>query len=379
MTAFKSLNTPVHRASTVVFDDTAAFLARRTQLFDGFSYGLYGTPTTRALESAVAHIEGGARSMLLPSGLAALTHPMLALLAPGDHVLVADCVYGPTRDHSQTTLRRLGMRVDFFAADAQDIRPLLGESTRLVVVESPGSYSMELQDIAALCKQAHAIGALVIADNTWGFGSTKLFEHGVDIVATALSKYAGGHSDVCMGAVTVADDTLFRTLKTFFAGVGAGVSSDDAYLVQRGLASLDVRLAEHARRGLAVSSWLRGQPGVAEVLHPADPRDRHHERFARWFTRGNGLVSFVPERQELAALAAMIDGFEHFRIGASWGGTESLVALTDLSAARTVQACPAPHYLVRLHIGLEPFEPLLDDLSSGLQRLRRAPGDATVS
>ena len=372
---FNALNVAVHRASTVVFDSTAAFMARRSQLFDGFSYGLYGTPTTRALETTVARIEGGTRSMLLPSGLAALTHCTLALLTSGDQVLVADCVYGPTREHCASTLRRLGIRVDFFAPDAADIRTLMDERTRLVILESPGSYSMEIQDIAALCQQAHAGGALVMADNTWGFGSTDLFAHGVDIVATAVSKYASGHSDVCMGSVTVRDEALFRKLKAFFAALGAGVSSDDAYLVQRGLSTLDVRLAEHARRGVAVSRWLRQQPGIEAVLNPADPDDGGYARFQRFFLRGNGLVSLVPRRQDLPALAAMIDGLAHFRIGASWGGTESLVALADLSAARSVRARAAGSFVVRLHIGLEPFDTLLEDLRLGLERLRAFPAD----
>lgn len=371
--SFNALNVAVHRASTVVFDTTAAFMARRAQLFDGFSYGLYGTPTTRALETTVARIEGGTRAMLLPSGLAALTHPTLALLTSGDQVLVADCVYGPTREHCASTLRRLGIRVDFFAPDAADIRPLMDERTRLVILESPGSYSMEIQDVAALCEQAHGGGALVMADNTWGFGSTDLFAHGVDIVATALSKYASGHSDVCMGSVTVRDEALFRKLKSFFAALGAGVSSDDAYLVQRGISTLEVRLAEHARRGVAVSRWLRQQAGIEAVLNPADPDDSGYPRFQRYFRRGNGLVSFVPQRQELDALAAMIDGLAHFRIGASWGGTESLVALADLSAARTVRARAAGSFVVRLHIGLEPFDALLEDLRLGLDRLRGFP------
>ena len=370
---FNALNVAVHRASTVVFPSTAAFMARRSLLFDGFSYGLYGTPTTRALEAAVARIEGGTRAMLLPSGLAAITHPTLALLTPGDQVLVADCVYGPTREHCAATLRRLGIRVDFFAPDAADIRPLMDARTRLVILESPGSYSLEIQDIAALCEQAHAAGALVMADNTWGFGSSDLFTHGVDIVATALSKYASGHSDVCMGSVTVRDEALFRKLKAFFAALGAGVSSDDAYLVQRGLSTLQVRLAEHARRGVVVSQWLRRQPGIAAVLNPADPDDDGHARFQRFFKRGNGLVSFVPQRQDLPALAAMIDGLAHFRIGASWGGTESLVALADLSAARSVRARAAGNCIVRLHIGLEPFDDLLEDLRLGLGRLLAFP------
>lgn len=367
---FSALNVPVHRASTVLFENTTAFLARRSELFDGFSYGLYGTPTTRALEEEVAGIEGGSRTIVVPSGLAALTHSILALLGPADHLLVADCVYGPTRDFCASTLKRLGMRVGFFAADSADISASLEQGTRLVVLESPGSYTLEIQEIAAIARQAHEKGALVLADNTWGFGNGQLFDHGVDIVASALSKYASGHSDVCMGAVTVRDESLFRRLKAFFAGLGTGVSSDDAYFVQRGLRTLDVRLDEHARRGLEVSRWLRGQEGIACVLNPADPGDPGFERFQRYFRRGNGLVSFVPVRDDLGALAHFIDGLQHFRIGASWGGTDSLVALADLSGARSYRPSGAGRYIVRLQVGLEPFEPLLADLAQGIERLR---------
>lgn len=371
--AFRSLTPAVHRASTVVFEDTASFLARRSRLFDGFSYGLYGTPTTRALEQAVAAVEGGTRSIVVPSGLAAITQPALALLAPGDQVIVADCVYGPTREHSASLLRRWGVRVDFMPAEADSIAGMLTDRTRLVILESPGSYSLEIQDLAAIASQAHAVGARVLADNTWGFGSSRLFEHGVDVVSTALSKYAAGHSDVCMGAITVRDEALFRQLKTAVAAMGLGVSGDDAYLVMRGLATLDVRLDIQAAHALEASRWLRAQSGVARVMNPADPEDGGHARFARYFSRGNGLVSFVPERQDLGALAAMIDGLQRFRIGASWGGTESLVALADLSTARSAPQRAVPMYVVRLHFGVEPVEPLLQDLAAGLARLRAAP------
>jgi cysteine-S-conjugate beta-lyase len=229
---------------------------------------------------------------------------------------------------------------------------------------------MEMQDIAAICAQAHAAGALVLADNTWGFGSSRLFGHGVDIVATALSKYASGHSDVCMGSISVAVEPLFRQLKTFVAGLGSGVSSDDAYLTHRGLHTLDVRLDEQARRGIELSAWLRRHPAVEQVMNPADPEDAAHARFCASFSRGNGLLSFIPKVQDPQALAAMIDGMCCFRIGASWGGTESLVALADLSAARTVRARRAGQFIVRLHLGLEDFAALKADVAGALERLQ---------
>lgn len=366
---FNALNVPVHRASTLVFESTETFLSRKMKLFDGFSYGLYGTPTTKALEVQIASTEGGTRALLLPSGLAALTHAMLAFLDAGDHILVADCVYGPTREFCETTLKKMGVAVTFFAAGADSVRSLIVPQTKLILLESPGSFSSEIQEIAAICEQAHAAQIRVLMDNTWGFGNTRMFDHGVDIVCTALSKYASGHSDVCMGSVTVKDEGLYRKLKTFVAGMGSGVSSDDAYLVMRGLSTLEIRLAEHARRGLELTNWLRNRAEVLAVLNPAAAKDPYHSRFARYFTGGNGLISVILKNHNLDAISAMLDGFRHFRIGASWGGTTSLVALSDLSGVRSVEPRAQGSYILRLHMGLEAEQPLYDDLEAGFARL----------
>ena len=367
--AFNALNLPVHRASTLVFDSTEKFLSRKSQLFDGFSYGLYGTPTTKALEGQIASIDGGARALLLPSGLAALTHAMLALLDTGSHILVADCVYGPTREFCETTLKKMGVAVTFFAAGADSVRSLIVPQTKLSLLESPGSFSSEIQEIAMICEQAHAAQVRVLMDNTWGFGNSRMFDHGVDIVCTSLSKYASGHSDVCMGSVTVNDEGLYRKLKTFVAGMGSGVSSDDAYLVMRGLSTLEIRLSEHARRGLELTEWLRKRAEVLAVLNPAAEKDAFHSRYFRYFSGGNGLISVILKDQNLHAISAMLDGFRHFRIGASWGGTTSLVALSDLSGVRSVEPRPQGNYVLRLHMGLEPEEALYDDLEAGFARL----------
>lgn len=367
--SFKSLSVPVHRASTLLFDSAETFLQRRANLFDGYSYGLYGTPTTRALEQRVAEIEGGSRSVVVPSGLASITHALLALLNSGDHILVADCVYGPTREFVLTVLTRLGIEVGFIPADAATITDHLRPTTRLVLLESPGYYTMEIQDIAPICQEAHAAGCLVLLDNAWGFGASSMFTHGVDILCTPLSKYASGHSDVCMGAITTQDEALFRQIKTFTAGIGSGVSADDAYLVLRGLESLQVRLAEHARRGLHVSEWLAQQPQVIRVLNPALPDDAQHARFDKYFRSGNGLLSVLLKDAKLPEISAMLDGYGHFRIGGSYGGTHSLVAIADLSNARTLSPAPGNGLVVRYHIGLEPLDMLLDDLGKGMERL----------
>lgn len=284
---FAPLTVPVHRASTLLFHSTSDFLNRRERLFDGYSYGLYGTPTARTLEEEVAVIEGAGRTIVVPSGLAAITHSLLALCRSGDHILVADCVYGTTRTFVRDALSKYGVAVDFFPARAGSVARELRANTKVVLLESPGYYTMEIQDIAAIASEAHAAGAYLMIDNSWGFGASNMFEHGVDISCVALSKYAGGHSDLCMGAISVKDESLFRKLKAFVAGAGLGVSSDDAYLVLRGLTTLQVRLAEHARRGLALSQWLSSQPAVERVLNPALPNDPSNERFQRFFKASN--------------------------------------------------------------------------------------------
>jgi len=368
---FAALTVPVHHASTLTFATTRAFLDRRTQLFDGYSYGLYGTPTTRALEDMVARIEGGRRSIAVPSGLAAVTGPLLALLRAGDHVLIADCVYGSTRDFCTELLEGMGVGVTFFPGDADSIAGLLTPATRLVLLETPGYYTMELQDIDAIAREAHAVGALVMADNSYGFGLSNLFAHGVDIVATALSKYGAGHSDLCMGSITVADDALFRRLKLAISRLGIGIAAADAYLAIRSLQTLPVRLAEHARRTAPVVDWLAQRPEVAAVLYPhttGPQRDRH----ARFFSSGHGLLAMRLRQASIARVSAMLDAMQVFRIGASWGGVHSLIAPFDLSAARRTASPQQEGWLLRLHIGLEPLDGLLADLDAGLARFNAA-------
>jgi cystathionine beta-lyase len=369
MPEFNALNMPVHRASTLTYSSARDFLNRFERMMDGFSYGLYGTPTGRALEKQIAEIEGGEHCMLLPSGLAAVTHPLLALLKHGDHVLLADCVYGPTRDLCTSLLAQYGITHTFFPSDASTIEPWLNDETQMVVLESPGSYTMEIQDIAAIAHQAHKNGALVLMDNAWGFGQIDCFQHGVDIVASALSKYASGHSDICMGACTVKDRQLFEKLKMSFIGLGTGVAADDAYLVMRGLQTLNVRLAEHEKRGYAVAKWLDSQPSVSRVFFPALESDPQHERFKRYFSGANGVISFTLHETDIARIERFIDHLKHFRIGASWGGTHSLIALTNISNSRTSTAWKGSPWILRLHVGLEPIEDLMGDLDNAFSTL----------
>lgn len=367
---FHALSPAVHRASTILFHNTDDFLGRRERLFDGYSYGLYGTPTSRRLEDQVAAIEGGSRAILVPSGLAAVTHALLALCKPGDHVLAVDCIYGSTRNFANSIMKAIGIEVEFISSAANSLKGQVRPNTQAVLLESPGYYTMEIQEIAALARQAHEAGALVIIDNSFGFAVSNMFAHGADICCAALSKYASGAADVVMGAITVADEALFRQIKTFTAELGAGVSPDAAFLVLRGLESLQPRLKEHAERGLTFSKWLSAHPSVRRVLNPALPSDDHHERFERYFRSGNGLLSVRFHDNGLDGLRRMIDGFAHFRIGASWGSTHSLVSITRPAASRSVDDWPQDEYLVRFHIGLEEPKILLADLEAGIERLR---------
>ncbi|WP_245428595.1 trans-sulfuration enzyme family protein [Kumtagia ephedrae] len=368
MPDFMQLNPPVHRASTVLFKDTDAFLARGSQLYDGFMYGLYGTPTTRELETRIAAIEGGHRAIVVPSGLAAITHVILALCKPGDHIIITDSAYGGSRAFATSALVRLGIDVEYIPSDAGSVQAYLKPQTRLVLLESPGYYTMEIQDIAAIAAEAHAAGALVLLDNSWGFGASSMFEHGVDICCTALSKYAAGAGDLCMGSITVATEDMYRTLKAFVAGLGAGVSSDDAYLVMRGLLTLDTRLRDHAARALGLSQWLSSHPAVKEVINPARPGDRWHARFQKYFRGGNGLFSVVLHDGSLDAIRRMLDGLEVFKIGASWGSPHSLLAAAYPHGERSVDRWPKDQYILRLHIGLEKVAALKCDLDRALSR-----------
>lgn len=369
MPEFMGFAVPIHRASTIRFKTVSDFTNRRERLFDGFSYGLYGTPTTRYLEQEIAALEGGKYCLTTPSGLSAVNLPMQALLKSGDHILVAQNAYGSTREFCNVVLSRMGVTHSLIPADASTIVPWLTPATRLVLLESPGSYTMEIQDLENIAKEAHRHGALVVIDNAWGLGLTKPFEYGVDIVCGALSKYAGGHSDVCMGSVTVMDRELYETLKTTSFMLGQGVSSDDAALVLRGLQTFELRVDEQAVRALAVADWLKQQPSVARVICPHHPDDPQYKRFQQYFRQGNGLFSVLLKKMPDERVIDMVEGFKHFPIGASWGGTHSLVAPVRGESFPWLPPQEQGCWLLRFHIGLEPFKKLMSDLEIGFRGL----------
>jgi len=368
---YASLSVATHRASTIVFDDAAAYAARGQRDMDGYSYGLYGTPTHRVLEAQLSALEGGAKTVLVPSGQAAVALVFLTVLRPGDHVLIPDTVYPPTTDLCRDFLDPRGIAWSVYppgtgAGIAAHIRP----GTRLIWTESPGSTTMEVEDIPAIAAAARARGILTGIDNTWA--TPLLFKplaHGVDFSAQALTKYPGGHSDLLMGAITVADPALRARLRETMAVLGIGVGADDVSLVLRGIETMALRLAHVGRVATEIAEALHAR-GVGEVLFPALPSSPGHAIWKRDFAGASGLLSVVlPEGAE-ARLDAALDGLKVFAIGASWGGTRSLVA--PMTVSRAADHPRNARTILRLNIGLEDERDLREDLDAFFDRLEQA-------
>ena len=359
---------PVVHASTVLFPDAGTMASRNQR----YTYGTRGTPTSDALASAIDALEGSAGTICVPSGLAAVTVPLLSFLSAGDHVLIVDSVYNPTRRFADTMLARLGVEVEYYPPElGAGIASVMKPNTKVVWTESPGSNTFEMQDIPAICEAAHAGGAIVMMDNTW---ATPLFfkplDHGVEISVHAATKYPGGHSDVLLGTVS-ANDACWDRLHEGFLTLGTCAGPDDVYLVQRGLKTMGVRLQRHGESALALAQWLEGQPGVKQVLHPALPSFPGHDLWKRDFCGASGLFSIVLEGGGTEKAHAFLDALEIFGLGYSWGGHESLavhVYLGDRTVSRTDYGGP----LIRLQIGLEDVADLKADLAAGLEAANAA-------
>jgi cysteine-S-conjugate beta-lyase len=364
-----AVNPPVYRASTIVYPSLREFAARAERRYTSYSYGIQGTPTTMALAEAVAELSGGHRSVIVSSGLAAVTHAMTAFLRAGDHVLMADTVYGPTREFGAAVLARFGVDVEFYdPLIGGSIARLVGERTRLVYLESPGTATFEVQDVPAIADAAHAAGALAVLDNTWATPlNFRAFDHGVDVEVQAGTKYLAGHSDLLVGAITVRGDEHYRAIRDDVIAFGDCVSPDVCYETLRGLRTLGVRLRQLEASALAVARWLADRPEVARVLHPALPGHPGHEVWKRDFLGSSSLFGVLLRTDSLDAVGRMVDGLRLFKIGASFGGYESLVALP--APERTVRPWSERGILLRVHVGLEAVEDLIADLEDGLERL----------
>jgi cystathionine beta-lyase len=360
------VNPPVERASTILFDSVAQMKGSKPALGE-YRYGLQGTATHWALSEALTMLEpGAAGTALYSSGLAAVTAALTAVLSAGDELLVTDSAYGPTHKYCDTILKRFGVTTTYYnPLIGAGIGELFNEKTRAILLESPGSLTMEVQDVPAICAVARDRGIVTLIDNTWA--TPLLFPAlaaGVDISILALTKYIGGHSDVMIGSATTTSEHYARLQNTSW-DIGHAVSPDDAWLASRGLRTLAVRLKQHEESALKVAEWLKQQPGVGQVLHPALPDCPGHETWKRDFKGSSGLFSFELAGADNTARAAFVDSLTMFGIGYSWGGFESLAIPVD--PYRTASKPPAKN-LVRLHIGLEDPDDLIEDLAGALAK-----------
>lgn len=360
-----AINMPVDRTSTVVFNRVAELDAAKKARFDKGQvfYGRFGTPSIFAFEDAVTELEGGYGTVAVPSGLAACVLPLVALLKPGDHVLVTDSVYEPARASISSFIARSGVEVTYYNPRiGAGIEALFRANTRLVYLESPGSMTFEIQDIPAISKIARARGAVTICDNTW---ATALFHKplllGADISFQSATKYIGGHSDVMLGLVTCGQE-YFRMLREAANWMGYRVAPDDVFLAARGLRTLAVRLDRQFETGLALASWLETLPLVSKVIHPALPSSLDHELWNRDFSGASGLFAIMLDTQSPDVVVRFVEELKLFGLGFSWGGFESLVLHGDPAAIRTATRWDEPGALVRIYAGLEHVDDLKTDL-----------------
>ncbi|MEW6263193.1 MAG: cystathionine beta-lyase [Thermodesulfobacteriota bacterium] len=364
------VNPPVYHASTVLFPTWQALKTKDQRPGRNVNYGLHGTPTQFALEDALTGLDGGFRAKLFPSGQAAVAAAILAVVQAGDHALIADSVYGPTRNFCDTYFPRFNIEHDYYdpligAGISECLRP----NTRLVYVESPGSNTFEVQDVPAIAAALKPSGVKVVMDNTWASPLYfKPFTQGVDLSVQAITKYISGHSDVMMGAVTATEEAwpeVEKTARLF----GQCAAPDDCYLALRGLRTLAVRLRYQQQAALALARWFEARPEVARVLHPALPGCPGHEYWKRDFTGATGLFGVLLKPRPEAALASMFDGFELFGLGYSWGGYESLLIPTGEGTRRSIGRWHEQGALLRVQVGLEAVEDLIADLEAGFTRL----------
>ena len=365
------LNPPVHRASTILYDRVEDYIGRHSRIYDGVIYGLYGTETTFALAAAIASLEQGYQTVITSSGTAAISLSLAAFLRAGDHLLMIDTAYRSTRRFCDEVLAGYGVEVGYFPPDVgAGIAELIRPNTRMAFLETPGSLTFEMADIGAITSVTRECGVITALDNTWA--TPMLFrpiEHGVDISIAAATKYLSGHSDVMLGAMTAATEEVYKRLKDAAARWGNSASVDDCYLVHRGLRTLDVRLDRHQQTALELCAWFERQPEVRRLLYPALASDPGHEIWKRDFNGASGLFGALLDPMSEEEMSAFFNGLELFRMGASWGGFESLMVP---AWPRPVRSCSEVEEgtLIRVHAGLESVEDLIGDLEAAFARLR---------
>ncbi|MFT6580719.1 MAG: cystathionine beta-lyase [Alphaproteobacteria bacterium] len=364
------INPPVYHASTVLSPTLEAFLNKGDAKV---RYGRRGTPTTFALEDAMTALENAHGTVLAPSGKAAITMTLSALVEPGDHILMTDSAYAPTRNFAETFLKRFGVETEYYdPLIGGGIKSLLRENTRLIWSESPGSQTFEVQDMPAIVAVARDAGVLTIMDNTWAGGYFyKPLDHGIDISVQAATKYIVGHSDVMMGTIAC-NEATFDTVKAGMDNFGVCTGPDDVYLALRGLRTIGARMPAHNKNALQVAEWLQQRPEVTRVMYPALPQDPGHAIWSRDFTGASGLFGFVIKTEEHKKIAAFLDDLTLYGMGASWGGYESLLLPSWPNRNRSATKWDPEGQTMRIHIGLEDVGDLIEDLEAGFKRLNDA-------
>jgi len=368
---YQSLTTPTYRGSTTVFSDAAAVTDAWDQYESGYTYGLYGTPTTLELAGRICELEQGYRTIITPGGQCAISLINLALLKAGDHILVPESIYGPNRKLANNVLRRFGAQVTYYQPTiGGNIASLIQPNTRLVWCESPGSITMEIQDVPAIAEAAHKAEALLVMDNTWSAGVYfDAFAHGVDVSMQALTKYVGGHSDLLLGSVTAKNKAIYRQLGATQQLLGCAASPDDCSLALRGMKTLAVRLEAIGSSALTIARWLAARPEVELVLHPALESCPGHEIWERDFTGAAGVFAFIVRKgASKEQVLHFVNSLKLFRIGYSWGGVTSLAVAYDFSHYKGRPSYQ--HRIIRLNIGLEATTDLIADLEDAVAVIR---------
>ncbi len=364
---FGAVNTPVYRTSTILHPSVESLKGEKQP----YKYGRRGTPSSRSFESAIEQLEGGARCVALPSGLNAIATAILSVCSAGDHLLMTDSCYGPTRLFCDKTLKRFGVETTYYDPLIGDgIAALIRDNTRAIYCESPGSLTFEIQDIPAISKAAHARGVSVLMDNTW---ATPVFfrplDHGVDLSIMSGTKYIGGHADVMVGTIT-ANESHKKRLEDFYGDTGLFLGGDDTYLSLRGVRTLAVRLKRHEESAMKIARWLQHRDEVERVLHPALQSDPGHTIWKRDYKGSSGLFGVELKRVSDKAMSAFFNGFEHFGLGYSWGGFESLVIPSDFK--RTARKFDHEGPIIRFHAGLEDADDLIADIDAAFARMKAA-------
>ncbi|WP_144140936.1 cystathionine beta-lyase [Paraburkholderia sp. BCC1884] len=367
---FRSLSPGVFRASTIVFDSYEDFIGRKARQPDGYSYGLNGTPTNRELEARIAELEGAAHCVVVSSGQAALVASVLPFVKGGDHLLISDACYGGLKAFAHEWLARLGVEIGVYPADVgADIANVVKANTRMICIESPGTISMEMPDVPAIIEVARSHGILTMMDNTWASPlAFRPIERGIDLSVQAATKFIGGHSDLLMGMVSTSNFKLYEQLREAQATIGLAASADDCFLALRGLQTFRLRFAEQEKNTLEVAHWLEEHPVVDSVLFAPLESHSGHAVWKRDFEGSGCLLSFVLRPGPEEALAAFFNSLRTFSIGASWGGTHSLIAFYPASIQRARKFPPTDQPIIRISIGLESVEQLIDDLDQGLSQ-----------